>query len=370
MRAACILLSLVMPLWAQTGAGPDAAALAKKALQMRESGRLEESIGLYRRALEAGLSDPEALWYQGLNFYDLDRYQEAGEMFRRLVERARTHAGAQALLGLCEFQAGKHREAFTHLLEATKLGLPPGTELSRVARYHLVALTNKLGQFELASSLLADLVHTWPDMPNLTEMAGLSALRLPLLPSEIAEADRERVMLAGRAAALAWRSKLDEALALADELIEKYPAQPNAHYLKGYVLLLRHSPEAVDEFRKELQISPKHVPARLQIAYEHLQRGNSTGGLRYAEEAVKLAPEDFTALDIYGRLLLQENRVEEAIRALEKAVMLAPESAQVHFHLAAAYSRAGRKEDAARHTRAFRELKKAAEEREALIGAP
>ncbi len=368
MRVACLLVSLLIPLSAQTG--PDAAALAKKALEARESGRLEESIRLYGQALAAGWSDPEALWYQGLNFYDLNRYGEAEEMFRRLVERAPTHAGAQALLGLCEFQAAKFRQAFTHLLEATKLGLPPGSELSRVARYHLVALTNKLGQFELASSLLADLVRTWPDMPDLTEMAGLSALRLPLLPAEIASADRERITLAGRAAVLAWRSKLDEALAAADELLEKYPAQPNAHYLRGYILLLKHSPEAVEEFRKELEISPRHVQARLQIAYEHLQRGDPAGGLRYAEEAVKLAPEDFTALDIYGRLLLQENRVEEAIQALEKAVKLAPESAQVHFHLASAYSRAGRKEDAARHTRAFQRLKKAAEEREAALGAP
>ncbi len=364
-----LLWCLMLPAWA-AGTGTDAAALANKALEARESGRLEDSIDLYRRAFRAGLSDPEAFWYQGLNFYDLDRYGEAEEMFRRLVERAPQHAGAQALLGLCEFRGGKYREAFTHLLEATKLGLPPGTELSRVARYHLVALTNKLGQFELASSLLAELVRTWPDMPDLREMAGLSALRLPLLPKEIAAADRERVELAGRAAVLAWRSKPDEALAVADELLEKYPAQPNAHYLKGYILLLKHSPQAAEEFRKELEISPNHVPARLQIAYERLQRGDAAGGLPYARRAVELAPNDFTAWDIYGRLLLGANRVEEAIRALEKAVKLAPESAEVHFHLATAYSRAGRKEDAARHTRAFRELKKAATEREAVVSAP
>ncbi len=370
MRLAYAVLWCVILPATVAAAAMDAAALAKQAQEARESGRLEESIELYGRAFRAGLSDPEALWYQGLNFYDLDRYAEAEEMFRRLVEKTPKHAGAQALLGLCEFRGGRYREAFGHLMEATKLGLPPGTELSRITRYHLVALTNKLGQFELASSLLAELVRTWPDMPDLREMAGLSSLRLPLLPKEIAAADRERVELAGRAAVLAWRSKLDEALAAADELLEKYPAQPNAHYLKGYILLLKHTPEAVEEFRKELEISPNHVPARLQIAYERLQRGDADGGLPYAKRAVELAPNDFTAWDIYGRLLLEANRVEEAVRALEKAVRLAPESAEVHFHLATAYSRAGRKEDAARHTRAFRELKKAAAEREAVISAP
>jgi len=357
-----IALSLGLSV-AASGQAPAAAELARKALAAREAGRLSESIELYRKALALRPVDPESWWYQGLNYYDLDRYVEAEEAFRNLVAQNPEHGGGLALLGLCEFQNRKYKTAFAHIVLGKEKGIPPGSELERVAHYHYVMLANKLGQFELASGLLADLTRRAPETPRLAEMAGLSALRMPLLPDEIAPADRERVLLAGQAAVLAWRKALPEALRQADRLLELYPRQPNAHYLKAYILLMMNSDEALEEFHKELEISPRHVQARLQIAYELRQRGEAQKGLPYALEAVKLAPEDFTALNICGRLLLDLDRVQEAIVHLERAVKLAPTSPEAHFHLAAAYGRVGRAAEAARHRKLFLEHEEARKRR-------
>jgi tetratricopeptide (TPR) repeat protein len=297
--------------------------------------------------------DPESWWYQGLNYYDLDRYVEAEEAFRNLVAQNPEHGGGLALLGLCEFQNRKYQTAFAHIVLGKEKGIPPGSELDRVAHYHYVMLANKLGQFELASGLLADLARRAPETPRLHEMAGLSALRMPLLPGEIAPGDRERVLLAGQAAVLAWQKALPEALEHAERLLELYPKQPNAHYLKAFILLLMNSEQALEEFHKELEVSPRHVQARLQIAHELRQRGQADKGLPYALEAVKIAPEDFTARNICGRLLLDLDRVKEAIVHLERAVKLAPTSPEAHFHLAAAYGRAGRTAEAAKHRKLF-----------------
>jgi len=341
----------------------EAATLARRALAARERGRLSESIELYRKALSLRPVDPESWWYQGLNYYDLDRYVEAEDAFRNLVAQNPEHGGGLALLGLCEFQNRKFKAAFAHLVLGKEKGIPPGSELERVAHYHYVMLANKLGQFELASGLLADLARRAPDTPRLDEMAGLSALRLALLPSEIAPNDREKVLLAGHAAVRAWLKDLPEALRQAERLLELYPHQPNAHYFNGYVLLLQNSDQALEEFRKELGISPGHVQARLQIANELRQRGQPEAALPYAEAAVKLAPEEFAAHNILGRVLLDLGRVQEAVAHLEKAVKLAPTSPEGHFHLAAAYDRAGRTADAARHRRLFVELDRARRKR-------
>lgn len=335
------------------------AEVARRALQARQSGRLEESIKLFRQALAVRPVDPESWWYQGLNFYDLDRYGEAEQAFEKLTRQDPGNGAAWAFLGLCEFRNRKYKDSFAHLVFAKRYGIQSGSELERVAHYHYVMLANKIGQFELASGLLAELTKTRPDAPMLEEMAGLSALRLSLLPTEIPPDKREQVLLAGRAAVLAWKLRRDDAIKEAAALLEKYPALPNAHYLMGYLLLLQHSDRALDEFRKELEISPNHIQARLQIAYEYMQRGQAEKGLPYAQEAVRLGPNDFTAHNICGRLLLDQNRLDEAIKHLETAVKLAPTSPEAHFHLSNAYSRSGRKELAEKHRKAFRALQKA-----------
>jgi len=100
------------------------------------------------------------------------------------------------------------------------------------------------------------------------------------------------------------------------------------------------------------------VPARQQIAFEYIRRGEPAKGRRYAEEAVKLAPQSFAARNALGRILLSLGEVERAVEELETGVKLAPDSPQMHYQLARAYTKAGRKEDAARARKEFLRLEK------------
>lgn len=316
-------------LWGQ--ASP--AALLKQALAPRDANRLEESVRLYGQALKL---QPEA----------------ADE----------TNGPGWALLAFCEFRNGKHQAAFDHIVRGKALGIPERTEIERVAHYHYLQLTNKTVQFELGASLLSEAARSQPELPALVEMAGANALRLPLLPPEIPAEQREAVMLAGRAAVLAWQPRVPEAKQLARELLEKYPKVANVRYLMGYLCLIDNEEESVEWFRKEIAISPGHIQARLQIAYEYLKRGEADKGLPYAREAVQLAPADFMAHNIVGRLLLDLGKVDKAIGALEAALKLMRASPETHYSLASAYSRAGRKEEAAKHRELFAELDKARKE--------
>src|SRR5678815_5997488 len=75
-----------------------------------------------------------------------------------------------------------------------------------------------------------------------------------------------------------------------------------------------------------------------------------------AEKAVQLAPKLYAARNVLGRVLLELGQVEKSIRELEEGVKLAPASPEMHFALARAYTRAGRKEDAARERETFKKL--------------
>jgi predicted Zn-dependent protease len=123
-------------------------------------------------------------------------------------------------------------------------------------------------------------------------------------------------------------------------------------------LLASDANKALGEFKKELEISPQHLNAHLQIAFEYIKRNDCSSGLTYAEQAVKLAPQSFAARNALGRILLELGETGRAVEELETGVKLEPESPETLYALARAYARAGRKQDADRARAEFNRVDK------------
>jgi predicted Zn-dependent protease len=185
---------------------------------------------------------------------------------------------------------------------------------------------------------------------------GITLLRLPLLPSEVPAEKRELVQLAGRAGAFAIGMMRDAAEQAFQQLVSKYPDEPNVHYVYGTYLMGDRPAEAMEQFDIELQRSPRHVPARVQIAQELIKQGEFERASPYATEAAHLGPKNFMARRILGQLKLQAGDTTGAIAHLEAARALEPTSPSVRYHLARAYQRAGRNDDATRERAEFSRL--------------
>ncbi len=217
-------------------------------------------------------------------------------------------------------------------------------------------LLNATGQFELAGSFLMEFAANRSDSPQITQLAGITALRLPQLPKDVPASQERLVSLAGQCALLAWRKKGAEARAAAEMMLREFPNQPNVNYLMGYVLLADAKDGALDSFEKEILVSPQHVQARLQISLEYLRRGEPEKGLVRAQEAAQLAPSDFMAQNVIGRIYLALNRPQEAVEALERSVRLQPFATETHYALANAYQRLGDTASAEKHRKIFRSI--------------
>ncbi len=331
-------------------------ALAKKAAAAREAGRLDEALSLYRSGIAAKPDWNEGLWYVGSILYELERHDECRDAFAQLVSRQPAHAGAVGMKGLCEFQIGRHDEALRSLLRARSLGVASTPEVAGVVRYHAGILLTKFGEFEVGYSVLSEFAADGNESAAVIDAFGLNLLRVPALPSEIDAARRPLVQLAGRAASAMAGRRVAAAQPLLDELIAKYPAAPNVHYARG-VFRLTESPEtALEDFEREIAVTPSHVPARLQIAFELIRRGEAAQARPFAEQAVALDPGHFAARLALGQALLELSDTEGAIAELERAAKLAAGSPQVQFMLARAYARAGRAADADRARAEFTRL--------------
>jgi tetratricopeptide (TPR) repeat protein len=346
---------------------PDFDDLVRRAEAARLATRLDEALTLYRQAVQLRPEWPEGWWYLGTINYERDGYAEARDAFVRLLYLKPTGGPSWALLGLCEFKLGNYQIALDHLQRARAQGLGGSRELSRVARYHTGILHTHFGQFEAAQQQLFPLARDQLNNTALIEALGVAALALPLFPTEIPPEKRELVLKAGRASYFQAARLPEDAQREYTELLAQYPKTPNVHYSYGVFLLIQNPDQALVEFRRELEISPAHVPARLQIAFEYIRRGESSTALPFAEQAVKIAPEAFAARNALGRIYLEMGQVERAVKELEEGVRLAPGSPETRYALARAYTKAGRKAEAAREREEFARLKKLQQE---LRGIP
>ena len=156
------------------------------------------------------------------------------------------------------------------------------------------------------------------------------------------------MVLAGAAVAYGTLAAVEKAHEAFRQLITKYPTMPNVRYAYGQFLRIRNDPRALDMFQKELELSPAHVPARLQIAYHYTSTGHPEKALTFAQEARQIESDSASVRYVLGQIYLDLDQAEKAIEELEKAVESFQNSAQIHTFLGRAYFRVGRTEDARR----------------------
>jgi tetratricopeptide (TPR) repeat protein len=332
--------------------------LTQRAAEARQAEKLDDAIKLYQQAVRQKPNWLEGWWSLGTIYYQLDRYSEGRDAFKRLVALEPKGGVGWAFLGLCEFQLKDYANALAHLLRGRELGLGKDSEIASVAFYHTGLLLNRAGQFELAFAVLGQAAKLQRESRAMFEAIGLTLLRLSYLPNEMPPAKREVVIKAGRAGFYMAAEQRTQAAQEFSELLAAFPNEPNVHYAHG-IFLMRDAPdEGLQAFEKELQISPQHVFAMLQIAFEYIKRKDFNAGLLYAENAVKLEPNLFAGHNALGRILLELGPVERAIKELEISVRQAPDSPETHFALARAYTKAGRKAEAEKARNEFTRLDK------------
>jgi len=329
--------------------------LIKAATEAREAQRWEDAADLYGKTVKLRPNYVEGHWYQGTAYYSLDDFAHGREAFRKVVRLAPKNGAAFAFLGLCEFGLKEYDRALQHLLQSRLLGVGDTRELGGVARYHAAILMTRIEQYEQALETLGEFAVEADDNPRVIEAMGLATLRLPVLPIEAPPDRRDMVMMAGRASYMMAARSPGTAKAFAT-LVDRYSETLNVHYAYGVYLLQESPDQAIEEFKRELELQPAHPGSLMQIAFAHLTVGNAKGALPWSRQAVAAAPNAFAARKALGQALLETGEIDEAIRELSTAITLAPESPGLHFLLARAYQRAGRLDEAGREREEFMRL--------------
>lgn len=334
--------------------------VAREADVARSSDQGQRAIDLYQEGLRLHPAWSEGWWDLGSLLYDEDRFPEAGTAFQRFVATARKPAPAYAFLGLCDYETKDYSRSLHHFRKWASHGWAGTSELIDVAMFHFGLLLTREGRFVEALYLFTTEIQRRGRSPALAEAMGLASLRMRSLPGEYPAEQREKVWLAGNSAVYAALPPNDFARAdeFARRLLAHYGEAANVHYYVGTLRGFEGKKEdAEKEFRRELELSPQHVGALLELARIDLESDRLSEGEEFSKRAVDLEPQNPETHHMLGRILLATGRAKESAKELETAKHLAPDAATVRSHLAMAYFRLGRKEEANAEMAAFSELK-------------
>lgn len=364
----------------QSSANPQSfEKLAEQAQAAMDADQVPEAIRLYTRATTLNPTWPEGWWHLGTLSFDAGHFHEARDAFAHFVSTERKQPGPGfAMLGLSEFQLKNYPMALAAMERGKRLGLGTDQTFINSVLFYDGMLNNLLGNPEIALQRLTlaanEIAAAHPEAPKdavfadlkLLDAFGVAALRIPKLPSDLGEAQVPLVRQAGRAQALIALQDYVGAEPEFKQMLALYPSEAGVHYMYGVFLLKENPSLAIDEFRREIEISPSHAVARIQLALEFLRTADYDQSMKYVKEAVALAPQNFVAHVAYGRLWLALGKTDRAVQELRTAVKLAPGSPHAHLALSRALYKAGQKQEAAREQAKFDQLKALSDETDQL----
>ena len=332
----------------------DATRLADSA---RRGGRLDEAAASYRNALKLRSSWPEGWRQLGTIEYMQGHYPEAIAALQQSVALEAKQADTWTLLGLSEFEIKDYKNSLVHLERGRVLGFSGNAAAVRVARYHLALLLNFNGDFDRAIDLLIPEIGAGALSEEIQFAMGISLLRIPALPEQVEQAQRELVRQAGETAELLSESRYDKAFPIFEKMLSEHPGTPFLHYAYGDALAATSMyDEAQIQLREETRLNPANSLPYLRLASIALLLHQSASALADSKQAVAIAPASSEAHYLLGRSFLEEADIPAAIRELETARRFAPNSPKVHFNLARAYLKAERTAEARQERAEFERL--------------
>ena len=147
------------------------------------------------------------------------------------------------------------------------------------------------------------------------------------------------------------QNRYSDAVSEYRKAIELNPKAPDLHYRLGRAILLQsHSPEVLEqakkEFQAELQLSPEDSACQFQLGQIAQTQGDIAQAKSHFEQALSLSPSFTQAMIAAGKLYAQEKNYDKAIAVLLRATAEQPANEAAHYALLTTYRNAGQMEKA------------------------
>jgi tetratricopeptide (TPR) repeat protein len=316
-------------------AAPPPDALSEQAMQKAMERQYDEAARLWGQALQAAPAHFPSLFNFGVMEYRRDRFEPSVALLRKAAQVQPKDFNTRYMLGSALLKSGERDEALRQWKAA--LTLQPGN--ARLMQ--VMAVEYNTGLYFLEACEVGKRAAALPGAPEEAMLIAIKACIDAQSPEAMALAKQaaERFPASARANfefgfQLQRNGLREEAMPYLEKAMRMDSSYEEPHYFLGELLLLDDRPgEAEPLFRRALLIRPDYMPACVSL----------------------------------GKALLAQQKVAPAIEALESCVRARPEHPQPHLLLSQAWYRLGREEQARAEKETSLRLRR---ENPALMEAP
>ncbi len=278
------------------------AKLLAEGMALATSGRTEEAVRVYLRALRYDEANTNTHYVLGVLYRRLDQYDNSVFHYRRAVEIEPGFASAHYNLGNVLAETGQTSAAIAAFRDA--VGADP----------NMATAWNNLGNALRASGDTSEAAKAYETVLGCAPDNGDALFNLGELSRDMGHIDR--------------------AIALFEKVLAGSPDHlPTLNNLGSILRDVNRLEEAAILLRHAISLSPDFNLARVNLANTLFDLGEFVEAEQTYEQALSLQPDNATALTNFGNLLLDLGRFDAAGEKFKAAVVLDPGFAEGHYNL-------------------------------------
>ena len=331
--------------WLEKAANTNPQAIEPHLLLARyllSKGENAKAVLAAREAVNAQPKNPAVLDLLGTAQFASKDLGSALDTYRKLADQLPNQAEPRLKLAQVQIAMKQTEGARKSLQEA--LGIKP--DLIE-AQLMLGGIEIQSARYDEAHKIAKQLQQQKPASPAGLMLEGDTALARKQYPAALAAFERAHKLSPTSATllslhqALAGAGRFEEGEKQIVSWLASHPQDGGTRLYLAENLVVRGSFKAASEHYLLLnQQSPGNLVVLNNLAWA-LSELKDSRALLYAEQALKLQPNNPAILDTYGWLLTQSGQPAKGLDHLRRAVSQAPDVAEIRWHLAATLAKSG-----------------------------
>lgn len=292
-----------------TAIAKDAAANASSGWMLAQAGQHARAETLLSRAVALQPGNFQVVYDLGVVALYAQHYQRAREVLETAVKLQPQSADALYSLAFASSSLKKHEDALSALAQAAKLD-PKRADIQRL----IAVTTGELEAHEDSAAAWERYYALAPNDDTARRELGFSRIHLRQFDTGLAD--------------LEWYAS-------------RHPDDPVGHYELGIAYSMNDPTKGMDDLDRALKLKPDFVAARAARGALNYVQGKPEEAAKDLEIAAKADPDNGLVLDRLGQAYRAVDRLADSVKALRRAVALAPDESTIQLHLASALAEAG-----------------------------
>ncbi len=307
-------------------------------------GDRNKALATAREAVNAQPDNPVAIELLGTIQLGLGDTTNALGSYRKLAERQPGQVAPLIKVARVQIVAKDVAGARKTLQDALRIQAD-----SLDARLLLGGVEIQGGRFDEAHKLAKQVQQQKPDNPAGFILEGDTAFARKDYPAALAAFERAHKLQASGALLVRQlqvfnaTQRTEEGEKRLADWLATHPQDANTRAALAESLIKRNQHKAAAEHYLVLNKSnPNNLLIVNNLAWS-LSESNDSRALSFAEQALKLAPDNPAVMDTLGWILVQQGQTARGLKLLRQALAKAPDAGDIQYHYAAALAKNGDK---------------------------